>query len=158
MGGHTKYECAASTIIREITLTSENLKNWAILDFGVSNHFLLPATTVLSKMVADPPLEVTLPNGDVERSRHIAELDLPQLPRAGRVVRIVPGLASHSLVSVVKLCNAGCEVGIRDISCKTWCRGGIIVQCSKDASTGLWMMLLTNNMEVNHSSRNKNYC
>ena len=53
------------------------------------------------------------------RSSHIAELDLSLLPCGGREAHIVSGLASHSLVSVVKLCNAGCQVDVRDsISCE----------------------------------------
>ena len=111
--GHTKYGYAAATIIREIALTSENLQNWAILDSGASSHFILSAAPVLNKIVAE---KVTLPNGDIVRSSHIAELDLPQPPSTGRATHIVPGLASHSLVSVVNLCNTGYEVDIKDIS------------------------------------------
>ena len=59
----------------------------------------------------------------------------------------MPGLASHSLVSVVKLCNAGCQVNIRDISCEIPYKGKTIVQCSKDISTGLWMIPLTSGIE-----------
>ena len=87
--------------------------------------------------------KLNFPNGDIIRSSHIAELDLPLLPVAGREAHILPGLASHSLVSVVKLCNAGCQVDMRDISCEIRYRGKTIVRCSKDTRTGLWMMLLT---------------
>ena len=59
----------------------------------------------------------------------------------------MPGLASHSLVSVVKLCNDGCQVGVRDIPCEIRYKGKTIVQCSKDVSTGLWMMPMTNRVE-----------
>ena len=61
---------------------------------------------------------MTLPNGDIVRSSHIAELDLPLLPSAGRTSHIVPGIESRSLVSVVKLCNDGCRVDIKNISCE----------------------------------------
>ena len=37
--GHTKYGYAASTILRGVALTSENLLNWAILDSGTSSYF-----------------------------------------------------------------------------------------------------------------------
>ena len=116
--GHSRFGYAANTILREVALTSENIRNWAILDSGASSHFLLSTTPVLNEMVADRPLAVRLPNGDTVRSSHIAELDLSLLPRGGREAHVVPGLASHSLVSVVKLCKAGCQVDIRDISCE----------------------------------------
>ena len=89
-----------------------------ILDSGASSHFLLSTAPVLNKMVADRPLTVRLPNGDTVRSSHIDELDLPLLPRGEREAHVVPGLTSHSLVSVVKLCNAGCQVDVRDILCE----------------------------------------
>ena len=102
----------------------------------------------MNKKVADRPLQVKLPNGDIIHSSHIAELDLPLLPVAGREVHILPGLTSHSLVSVVKLCNAGCQVDVKDISCEIRYRGKTIVQCSKDVNTGLWMMPLTSRIEA----------
>ena len=145
--GHTKYGYASSTIMQEVSLTSDNLRRWAILDSGASSHFLLSTAPVLNKMVADRPLRVKFPNSDTVCSSHIAELDLPLLPSRGRVAHIVPGLASHSLVSVVKLCNAGCQVDIRDISCNIWCRNETIVKYSKDVGTGQWMTPLKSRID-----------
>ena len=81
--GHTKCGYAASSIRQEVSLTSENLKKWAILDSGSSSHFLISTAPVMNRKVADRPLQVKLPNGDIIRSSHIAELDLPLLPVAG---------------------------------------------------------------------------
>ena len=104
----------------------------------------------MNKRVADRPLTIKLPNGNTVRSSHVGELDLPLIPSGGRVAHVVPGLASHSFVSTVKLCNARCQVDMRDISCEIRYRGQIIVRCSKDTRTGLWMMPLTqqNNKEI----------
>ena len=60
--GHSKFGYAAATILHEVALTSENLRNWVILDSGASSHFLLSTVPVLNKMVADVPLMVTLPD------------------------------------------------------------------------------------------------
>ena len=144
---NSRYGYAAASIIREVALNSENLRNWAILDSGASSHFLLSKAPVVNKKIAETPLTVTLPNGDIVSSSHIAELNLPLLPKAARTAHVVPGLASHSLVSVVKLCNAGCEVDVRDIACTIRYRGKTIVRCSKCTRTGLWMMPLTNVIE-----------
>ena len=38
---------------------------------------------------------------------------MPQLPRSARECHIIPDLASYSLISVVKLCEAGCEVSFK---------------------------------------------
>ena len=122
---NSSYGYAAASILREEALNSENLRNWAILDSGASSHFLLSTAPVVEKRIAETPLTVTLPNGDIVSSSHIAELNLLLLPQAARTAHVVPGLASHSLVSVVKLCNAGCEVDVRDISCEIRYKGKI---------------------------------
>ena len=129
--GHSRFGYAANIMLREVALTSENLQNWAILDSGASSHFLLSTAPILNKMVADRPLAVKLPNGNTVRSSHIAELDLSLLPRGGREAHIVPGLAYHSLVSVVKLCNAGCQVEIKDLSCEIRYRGNQLSNAAK---------------------------
>ena len=98
---------------------------------------------------------VNLPNGDIAQSSHIAEVDLPQLPSTGRAAHVIPRLESHSLVSVVKLCNAGCQVEVKDISREIWYGGKIIVRCSKDVRTGLWMMPITNIIEGDNALLNE---
>ena len=90
---------------------------------------------------------VTLPNDDIVSSSHISKSNLPQLPQAVKRAYVVPGLASHSLVSVVKLCNAGCEVNIRDILCNIRYSEKMIVKCRKCTRTGVWVMPLKNTTE-----------
>ena len=51
-------------------------------------------------------------------------------------------MSGFSMISVVKLCNAGCQVKMTDISCQVILRGKIVVTCSKCTQTGLWMMPL----------------
>ena len=51
--GHTKYGYASSTIMQEVSLTSENLRTWAILDSGASSHLLLYTAPVLNKLSPD---------------------------------------------------------------------------------------------------------
>ena len=51
-------------------------------------------------------------------------------------------MTGYSLVSVVKLCNAGCKVHTTDISCHVIFRGKVVVECHKCTKTGLWMMPL----------------
>ena len=92
--------------------------------------------------MATNPLHIKLPDGSTIQSSHTANIALPQLPPMARVAHIVPGLASHSLVSVVKLCNAGCKVVMDDISCEVHYRGKPVIQCSKCVQTGLWMIPL----------------
>ena len=136
-------EIVASALLQKVNLTAENEMDWAILDSGASSHFLLSSAPVHDKQVATAPLTIKLPNGATVKSSHTANIALPQLPPMARIAHIVPGLASHSLVSVVKLCNAGCQVKIDDISCEVHYRGRVVIKCSKCTKTGLWMLPLT---------------
>ena len=129
--GNICYGYAAASIIRKLALDAKNLWDWAILDLGAFSHFLLLTAPVVHKHIVDVPLMVTLPNGGVVSSSHIIKLNLLQLLKAAKTAHVVPGLAWHSLVSVVKLCNAGCEVDIRDILCEIRYRGNMIMKCSK---------------------------
>jgi hypothetical protein len=38
------------------------------------------------------------------------DIDIPNLPKAAHTVHVVPDLASHSLLSIGQLCDAGCIV------------------------------------------------
>ena len=85
----------------------KNAIKWAILDSGASSHFILSTTPCQNKAKSDHPLTIRLPNGDAVITSHICELDINEPPDASLVVHVLPGLHSHSLVSVVKLCNVG---------------------------------------------------
>ena len=89
------------------------------------------------------PITARLPNGDRVQSTHTCTLDLPSLPPRARAAHIIPGLASHSLLSTVTLCNAGCIVNFTKIGCTISFRGRTIVCGHKCTRTGLWMIPLT---------------
>ena len=150
----SRYGYAASAILRTVSLTSQNRIMWAILDSGASSHFLLSAAPVHDKEIATNPLHIKLPDGTTIKSSHTANIALPQLPQMARLAHIVPGLASHSLVSVVKLCNAGCKVVMNDISCEVHYRGKPVIRCSKCIQTGLWMIPLVPEAEQGVSKPN----
>ena len=106
----TQYQYAAENLLREVQLTSENLRKWAILDSGAYSNFILSTTPLPNKNISDKPLKVRLTNGRTVCSSHIGTLPLTQLPMAAIIAHSIPGLASHYLISVVKLCDAGCKV------------------------------------------------
>jgi hypothetical protein len=51
-----------------------------------------------------------MPNGAGLESRHTCQLNVPALPSAARDNHILPGLASHSLLSIANFCDNGCDV------------------------------------------------
>jgi hypothetical protein len=86
------------------------IKQLAILDSGARSNFLTtnaPATNIISATV---PLVARLPNSNKVQSTHTCTLDLPTLPIGAGAAHIIPGLAYHSLLSIVTMCNDGCMV------------------------------------------------
>ncbi len=73
---------------------------------------------------------------------HTCTLDLPMLPVGARAAHIIPGLASHSLLSIVTMCNAGCTVTFTKINCTIAYRGRTIIYGHKCTRTGSWMVPL----------------
>jgi hypothetical protein len=106
------------------------------------SHFLTtnaPATNIIPAAV---PLIARLPNNNKVQSTHTCTLNLPALPVGARAAHIIPGLASHSLLSVVTMCNAGCMVTFTKINCTIAYRGRTIICGHKCTCTGLWMVPL----------------
>ena len=79
-----------------------------------------------------------------QQSIHICTLDLPNLLPGARAAHIIPRLASHSLLSALTMCNAGCTVTFTKINCTITYRGRVIICGHKCTRTGLWMVPITN--------------
>jgi hypothetical protein len=60
-------------------------------------------------------------------------MDILQLPKEARKGHIIPGMKGHLLVSLVQLCQAGCQMQINDR----------ILHGRKCIRTGLWLIPLT---------------
>ena len=119
------------------------VKNWAILDSGATSHFLTSTAPATNITPTSTPIVARLPNGARVTSTHTCELDIPMLPTAARRAHIIPNLASHSLISVVTLCNAGCDIAFTKIGCTISYRGRTVLCANKCTRTGLWMIPLT---------------
>ena len=136
------------TELSTINLNQHNIHEWAILDSGATSHFLLTTAPTTNKKAALNPLHVTMPDGDQVQSTHTCDLDIPQLPANARDGHIVPGLAAHSLLSIVKLCNAGCDVTLSKIKCEVKYRGRLVMRGSKCTRTGLWFVNIDRNRQI----------
>ena len=86
-----------------------NMQRWAILDSGVSSHFLTVGAPLLHKRKAANPITVTVANGERVQITHDGALDIPGLPPDARYAHGIPGI-KHPLLSIIRLCNAGCEI------------------------------------------------
>ena len=126
-----------------ININPTDIQTGAILDSGATSHFLVLMAPKEGITPASNPMRVSLPNGDTIQATHTCTLALPQLPEKVRHSHIIPGLAAYSLLSVVKLCDTGCDVTFTKIDCTVQLRGRVLMTGTKDTKTGLWMLPLT---------------
>ena len=118
------------------------LKNWAILDSGATSHFLTSMAPATNITPTTKPIVAQLPNGERVTSTHTCMLDIPALPAAARLAHIISNMASHSLILVVTLCNAGCDIAFTKIGCTISYHGRVVLCANKCTRTGLWMIPL----------------
>ena len=97
--------------------TSNRGDTHALLDSGASDHFLTVRSKVKNVRPTSNPITVTIPTGAKINSTKECDLDWPELPQAARNGHILPSLKNMALVSVTKLCDAGCEVIFRHNCC-----------------------------------------
>ena len=117
--------------------TSKNLVN---PESGT--YFALRDISVLTNVQPDPdPIFVTMPDGSVRKSTHIASINAPAIPPNARGVRIIEGFVG-SLLSIGVLCDSGLTATY-DAKCATIQNGpSIIFTGSRDHATGLWAVNL----------------
>ena len=138
------HQPTPNMLLSTFNVNRHNIREWAILDSGASSHFLCLDAPVTNKQIANDPITVIQPDGYTMTSTHDSDLDLPQLPRAARRCHILPAI-KQSLISVVKLCEAGCEVKFIKwgVGIEIRYRGRIVLEGALNKRTGLWMVPLT---------------
>ena len=136
------YALAAKALLRTVQLNTDAVKNWAILDSGATSHFLTSTAPATNIQPTTTPIIARLPNGERVTSTHTCTLYIPALPAAAHQAHIIPNLASHSLILVVMLCNAGCDILFTKIGCTILHRGCMVLCANKCTCTGLWLIPL----------------
>ena len=108
---------ATSTLLITIDIERQNSLKWCILNSGTTSHLLISYALVLNKNREKYPLNMKLPNVEQEPSTKTCDMDLPQQLKKSCKCHIIPGLVSHLIILVIKLCNAVCEAIFIDIGC-----------------------------------------
>ena len=137
------YAHAANKMLATIDFTDSDIRKWAVMDSGATGNFLVTDAPISERTEAHDQISVTLPDGSQVESTHTGLIDIPQLPKAARIGYVIPGLNTHSLMSVVVLCNAGCTVKFTKIGVTVKYRGSTILTGRKCTRTGLWMVPIT---------------
>ena len=97
------------------------------------------SSPTVNRSPATTPINVTLQNDEKIQTSDECDLNIKSLLAKARTAHVVPGLNSHSLISVVKLCNAGCEVTFTRTGCIVKYRGSTVLEGHKCTRTGLSM-------------------
>ena len=77
------------------------------------------------------------------QSTHTSYFNLLDLPANAHVAHIIPGLVSHSLLSIVTMCNTGCTVTFTNTTWTIIYHGHTIICGHKCTHTSLRMVPLT---------------
>ena len=87
---------------------------------------------------------VTVANRERAQSTHDGALEIPGLPPGARYAHVIPGI-KHSLLSIVRLCNAGCEIvfGGWGLNVEVRCKGKVVMKGKKRTINGLWYVPIT---------------
>ena len=88
------------------------------------------------------PIHVKLYDGKMMLSIHTCNLNIPGLPAAATAGHIIPDISEYSLVSLVQLCKAGCNLIITTDAMIIHYNGKEIMSGMKCRKTGLWLLLL----------------
>ncbi|KAL7446006.1 hypothetical protein ACHAXH_009820 [Discostella pseudostelligera] len=104
-------------LLKTVMLTDDTSHEWAIVDSGASSHFLTTTAPFTDMQPTNSPIWAQLPNGDRICTTHTCRMQIEALSDQARLAHILPNLLSHSLISVINLCNAGCEVTLNKIGC-----------------------------------------
>ena len=115
--------------------------NYGILDSGATDIYLKESAPIQAINYNHVPIRVTIPNGKSMISSASATLPIPQLPKEALSGYIIPGL-NKSLISVTKLCAAGCNVLFSDDECIVMFNGNELWQGKKHDKNGLWYVPL----------------
>ena len=111
---------------------------YVILDLGSIDNFFIDTAAVKNQTTEHTPIKVTLPDSTKLQSTHACTIDLLQIPHPANQGYILPRMKSHSLISVTKLCKAGCTVSFGERDCIVSKNGNDLIRGTKNTTNGLW--------------------
>ena len=104
------YEEKNNTMVKHKPISEyDRVKHHGMLDSGTTEHFMAVQAQVKNTVPTTNKINAIITDGTNMQSTHECEIDWPKLPLNARQAHIIPKLAQQSLLSVVKLCAAGCK-------------------------------------------------
>ena len=116
----------------------------AVADSGTTGHYITTTTPCVDKRIANNPIPIKMPNGEIITLNNIALLTHHNIPDKARKAHISPGV-QKPLISIGTLCDNNCiavfyekRVTIYDQTTRN-----IIMQGHRDTITTLYMINMT---------------
>lgn len=81
-----------------------------------------------------------MPNGTPLTSDKHVTINVKNISPHALIAHLFPGLASHSLLSIGQLCNAGCQTVFETNNVKILFQNETILEGDRNRETGLWMI------------------
>ena len=125
-----------------------------LLDSGASDNFFMVKSQLKDQRPTSNPITVVIPDGRKMKSTEEGDADWPSLPENARSGHIIPSIKSYALISVVKLCDAGCEVIFRHNCCLVLYNNKIVLYGVRCPRTRLWMVPLTQKQSTTSNKNN----
>ena len=104
------YSHAENSMLKTVNFNLEDIKQWAILDSGATSHFLITDAPIEDERQTLSSIIAKLPDGCQMTTLREGRMRWRDLPEKARWAHKLPELATHSLISVTTLCDAGCTV------------------------------------------------
>ena len=122
-----------------------------IADSGCSGHYIQISTPHSNRKPNSHGLTVELPDGNIIRSTHTADLIIPTLPNTACHAHIFSQLHNKSLISIGQLCDAGCTAIFSVHDVVIMYKGNKILSGYRDHSTRLWILYSPVSSSSSHS-------
>lgn len=114
-------------------------------DTGSTGHYI-PCDTIaidneliINIKPAVTPIQVSMPDEAIIQSTHTCNLDIPNLPTEATEGHLFPEMGPVALLSIGKLCDAGCEAIFREHECTITFMGDTILTGTRNQQTDkLW--------------------
>ena len=94
----------------------------------------------MNKKIVTNPIPVHIADGHINKSSRKCNVDVLQWPAPATEGHIVPGIQTHSLLSVSKMCESDCEVHFKKNRCNVTKDDTVILSGPRDPTTTLWKL------------------
>ena len=113
-----------------------------MLNSGTNDHFMSVHVNIENIIPTTRPLNFVIPDGNRMEHTHECDIMWPTLPKEATTGHIIPQLTQKSLLSIVKLFDAGCSVIFKHNSYIITYNNKIIIYGLKCPRTRLWLVPL----------------